>query len=139
MTPTYLTYNCELRSETDPNTINTLLRKGWINTFQPPYDPNTQTCSWKNCGWIVDEIIPNVPNQIPNWSLRAQLQIIGMFDNVQTMINNLTGNEKIIAVQQWEYGNQIQRNHPLVIQIGTELGLSKQQIDQIFIDANNLN
>ncbi len=139
MNQTFLTYDCQLRIETNPEVISTLERKGWVNIPQPSYDPITQTCTWENCSWVITEIPIQVPETIPNWSLRAQLQIIGLFNNVQSMIDNLTGNEKIIAMQQWEYGNQIQRYHPLVIQIGTELGLSSQQIDQIFIDANNLN
>ena len=135
---TFLTYDCQLRVETDPTVIETLTRKGWVEAPQPPYDPTTQTCTWQDCQWVVGPIIVPVPQLIPNWSLRAQLQIMGLFDDVQTMIDNLTGDEKIVAIQQWEYGNQVERNHPLVIQIGTELGLTSEQIDQIFIDANNL-
>lgn len=135
---TFLTYECQLRSETDPIVIETLTRKGWVETPQPPYDPTTQTCTWQDCQWVINQIVIPIPQIIPNWSLRAQLQIIGLFDNVQTMIDNLTGTEKIVAVQQWEYGNQVERNHPLVIQIGTELGLTSEQIDQIFTDASNL-
>lgn len=138
MNQTFLTYGCELRIETNPEVISTLERKGWVNTPQPSYDPTTQSCTWENCTWVVTDIPIQVPQIIPNWSLRAQLQIMGLFDSVQTMVDNLTGTEKIIAVQQWEYGNQVERYHPLVIQIGTELGLTSQQIDQIFIDANNL-
>jgi len=135
---TFLTYDCQLRTETDPNVIETLIRKGWVETPQPQYDPTTQNCIWQDCQWVINQIVIPIPQIIPNWSLRAQLQIIGLFDDVQSMIDNLTGTEKIVAVQQWEYGNQVERNHPLVIQIGTELGLTSQQIDQIFIDANNL-
>lgn len=135
---TYLTYDCQLRIETNPEVISTLERKGWVNTPQPSFDPTTQSCTWENCTWVVTDIPIQVPQIIPNWSLRAQLQIMGLFDSVQTMVDNLTGTEKIVAVQQWEYGNQVERYHPLVIQIGTELGLTSQQIDQIFIDANNL-
>jgi len=135
---TYLTFECQLRAETDQNAIETLLRKGWIETPQPQYDPSTETCTWENCQWVVSPIVISVPQLIPNWSLRSQLQIMGLFDSVQTMIDNLTGTQKIVAVQQWEYGNQVERNHPLVIQIGTELGLTSEQIDQIFTDASNL-
>ena len=138
MNQTFLTYGCELRIETNPEVISTLERKGWVNTPQPSFDPTTQSCTWENCTWVVKDIPIQVPEIIPNWSLRAQLQIMGLFDSVQTMVDNLTGNQKIIAVQQWEYGNQVERYHPLVIQIATELGLTSQQIDQIFIDANNL-
>jgi len=136
---TFLTYNCQLRAETDPTVIETLTRKGWIETPQPSYDPTTQTCTWENCQWVINQIIVTIPGLIPNWALRAQLQIMGLFDSVQTMIDNLTGTEKIVAVQQWEYGNQVERYHPFVIQIGTELGLTSEQLDQIFIDANKLN
>ena len=88
---TFLTYDCQLRVETDPTVIETLTRKGWVEAPQPPYDPTTQTCTWQDCQWVVGPIIVPVPQLIPNWSLRAQLQIMGLFDDVQTMIDNLTG------------------------------------------------
>ncbi len=51
---THLSYNSQLRTETDPATIATLIRKGWAETVLPTYDPATQHApEWIDGEWIV--------------------------------------------------------------------------------------
>ena len=136
---TYLTYECQLRAETDQNAIETLLRKGWVETPQPQYDPNTETCTWENCQWVVAPIIIPIPQQIAFWAFRVQLKLINKFDDVQNLIDNLSEPNKTIISTQWEYGNFVLRDSLLVNIIMTQLSLTKEQMDQIFANANNLN
>ena len=49
---TYLTYNHELRTETDSGTITTLLRKGWVEVPPPSFDAATEVLEW-NGEWEV--------------------------------------------------------------------------------------
>lgn len=54
---TYLTYNSQLRTETDPATVATLLRKGWVETVPPTYDPSLQHApEWTNGEWIARDL-----------------------------------------------------------------------------------
>ena len=53
---TYLTYDKQLRVETDPAIIATLERKGWVPAPQPAYDPATQQCEWVDGAWVVASI-----------------------------------------------------------------------------------
>lgn len=55
---TYLTSNSELRIETNESVIENLKRKGWVETPQPLYDINTETCEWQNGQWAVVTIVP---------------------------------------------------------------------------------
>lgn len=55
---TYLTLDKQLRSETDPEIIANLERKGWTPAPQPPFDPATQQCEWIDGMWVVSLIPP---------------------------------------------------------------------------------
>ena len=134
----YYKYDCVIRNEENPEAINTLTRKGWVEAPQPPYDPAKQYCSWINCEWKVESIPTPYVQQVANWAFRSQLEIDGLFDQVQYVIDNLIGTEKIIITQQWEYGNFVLRDSLLVNIIMTQLSLTKEQMDQIFANANNL-
>lgn len=46
---TYLTFNNQLRSETDPAVIDTLLRKGWVKAPSKPADDAT----WQDGAWVL--------------------------------------------------------------------------------------
>ncbi len=132
---TYLTFECQLRAETDQNAIETLLRKGWIETPQPQYDPNTETCTWENCQWVVLPIIIPVPQQIAFWAFRVQLKLINKFDNVQNLIDNLPQPNQTIISTQWEYGNFLQRTDDLTLLIIQENILTSEQMDDVFKEA----
>lgn len=43
----YLTYNNQLRTETDINIINNLIRKGWAETSKP-----SESSYWQNGEWV---------------------------------------------------------------------------------------
>lgn len=43
----YLTYNNQLRAETDINIINNLIRKGWAETSKP-----SESSYWQNGEWV---------------------------------------------------------------------------------------
>jgi len=136
---TFLVYQCELRVETDESAIETLIRKGWVNTPQPSYDPTTQTCIWENCSWVVKPIVIPIPEQIAFWTFRVQLKLINKFNDVQNLINNLSEPNKTIISTQWEYGNFLKRTDDLTLLIISENILTSQQMDDVFRNASLLN
>jgi len=138
MNQTFLTYECQLRVETDPEIIATLERKSWVNTPQPPYDPLTQNCVWENCEWVVKDIIVSVPQQIAFWAFRVQLKYINKFNDVQNLINNLLPQQNIILGTQWEYGNFLQRTDELTLLIINDGILTSEQMDDLFRAASIL-
>lgn len=132
---TFLTYQCELRIETDPDAIQNLLRKGWTEAPQPQYDPNTETCTWQNCQWIVEPIIIPIPQQIAFWAFRVQLKLINKFNDVQNLIDNLPQPNQTIISTQWEYGNFLQRTDDLTLSIIQENILTSEQMDNVFKES----
>jgi hypothetical protein len=82
------------------------------------------------------------PIKVTRWQFKAQLECvpnpIPAFD-VQYMIDQMIGNEKIIAQSAWDNANFINRYSPLVLSMAQSLGLNDSDIDQIFIQAYNIN
>ena len=78
---------------------------------------------------------PAIPQQVPMWAVRTVLQNDGLFDQAQALIEASTDNG---LKNVWEYGNFADRNSNAIAALAAALGLTEQQVDQMFIDANNL-
>jgi hypothetical protein len=79
-----------------------------------------------------------VPDEIPLWAFRSSLALNGLLTNIQTLIDGLPEPDKTVAIIQWEYGNYIVRNHPLIISLSSQLGLTETQVNNIFITGSML-
>lgn len=134
-----LYYGDFFRQENDEIAINNLLRKGWLECPNvPEYNPETQTPKWINQQWIIIDIPKQVPDEIPLWAFRAILRLNNLKNNVDAMIDALPEPNRSLAIEQYEYGNYIVRTHPLVVNIGDQLGLTPDDIDDLFISAKQL-
>jgi len=76
-----------------------------------------------------------IPQQVPMWAVRTVLQNDGLFDQAQALINETSDNA---LKNVWEYGNFADRDSRAISVLAIELGLTEAQVDQMFIDANNL-
>lgn len=133
---TYLTYDLQLRSETDPQIIATLLRKGWIEAPQPPYDPATETCQWIDGAWVVAPIVVPVPEQVSMWALREAVMFAGEMTSIKSALDNLPEPQKSIAWNRWEYKENIVRNSPIILQLQQLLGWTDSFVDGLYKHAN---
>lgn len=79
-----------------------------------------------------------IPQEITMRQARLALLDIGLLANVQTAINTLPEPDKTKAQIEWEYSNALQRGNPFVTTLGTALGLSSDDIDNLFITASRL-
>ena len=89
-----------------------------------------------NIGEIVD-FTPiekaEVPSQITPRQCRLQLLSLGLLDEVETMGN---ANREM---QIWfEYSLDFQRNHPMIETMALQLGLTQDDLDEMFIEASKL-
>lgn len=134
----HLSHAGNLRIESDEQAVDTLKRKGWIEAPQPEFDAATHTCDWVDGAWSVSAIPTQVPQEVPLWAFRSMLALSGLTDAAEAQIAALPEPEKTVALTQWEYGNFIRRDHPLITQMGVQLGLTSEQIDAIFVQANSL-
>jgi hypothetical protein len=69
------------------------------------------------------------------WAVRTVLQTNGLFDQAQTLINSSTDNA---LKNVWEYGNYAVRNSDAINTLATDLGLSSDEVDQLFVEASAL-
>ena len=137
----HLFYEDVYRQESNQELVDILLRKGWSECpAAPVIDPVTQTVHWNNDikQWITEIIPKNIPTEIPLWAFRNVLRINNLKTNVENFINALPEPQKSLVLDQYEYGNVIVRTHPLVQSLGNQLGLSSDDIDNLFISASQL-
>ena len=78
---------------------------------------------------------PAIPQQVPMWAVRVVLKQSDLLDQAEAAIA-ASGDFALQTV--WEYGNFADRNSPAIASLATALGLTSEQTDQMFIDANNL-
>ena len=109
-------------------------------------DNDYATLEWKSAApkpsqaeldalWPAAQIKATVPAQVPMWAVRTVLQNDGLFDQAQALINETND---VALKNVWEYGNFADRNSRAINVLAIELDLTDAQVDQMFIDANNL-
>ncbi len=79
-----------------------------------------------------------VPNEVPLWCIKAILNEMGLLEIVEGALTQLEEPLKSRANYIWEYGNIIKRDSLTVTFIGQVLKKDKTEIDEIFINANNI-
>lgn len=128
-----------VRTETDPSVIAQLQRKGWTQRPAAPSVQAGQEAVWENGAWLVRAVPPPpVPAEVPLWAFRAALALVGLKAAAEALIAALPEPDKTVATQQYEYGNFIERQHPLINGFGPQLGLTSAQIDDLFRTADSL-
>ena len=81
----------------------------------------------------------NIPEKISKRQMRQQLIIDGLYTNVQNVIYSIEDEtERLLTQVFWEDSTEFERNHPMLIQFATSLGLDSNEIDMIFVKANKL-
>ena len=118
--PTYLTLDCALRSETDPQTIANLERKGWTETPPPSYDLATQQPPvWENCAWVVKPIPPPQPYRVSKDTITSRVLDAGKIPDLMAVIAGLSAEEQFL----WTNYAWFWNNNPTAIAICAQLGL----------------
>lgn len=82
--------------------------------------------------------LPPVPSSITPRQARLALLGAGLLDTVQSAFAQLPDPQRTAASIEWEYATTIERTSPLVSQFGPILGLTEEQIDELFIAAAQL-
>lgn len=117
---------------------NSILYDENIKFFKPALDHIPPTCVVEAA--TEEEIIEarEVPEYVPLWCLKAQLDIDGKLQDVEAAIQELDDPIKMKAHYIWEYGNFIHHSSATVDFIGQILQMSKTDIDTLFINCNNI-
>lgn len=99
--------------------VSVAVQRGWVKTFQ---DLNARV----------------VPGVVTMRQARLALLAVGKLNDVTTAINLLGDGQREAAMIEWEYSNEVQRHNGFVSSIGPALGMTEEQIDDLFIAAAKL-
>jgi hypothetical protein len=93
---------------------------------------------------------PNIPSSsiqpVTNQQLRSALVLTSFSQNrpslhpdaIKAYIDTLPEPNKSLAIQQWEYSNEMKRDNALVNSMAAGLGLTQQDLDNIWNYARTL-
>lgn len=82
------------------------------------------------------EVAPDpVPEVIPMWAFRRALRKRKMLEGILSFIGSLPEQQKLDAMEHLEYGNYIERYHPMIVGSAAALGLPDSVVDDIFRDG----
>jgi hypothetical protein len=81
---------------------------------------------------------PRIPREIANWRARAVLELAGLHEQVDFLINSMSGPEGVIVRNAWQTAAPLARRGPTVSALAPALGLSEEQVDAMFIQAEAL-
>jgi len=111
-------------------------RVSFLADAEGPYQDEYR--AWLKAGNVTEPYVPPppaIPQQVPMWAVRTVLQNDGLFDQAQALIEASTDNA---LKNVWEYGNFADRNSNAIASLAAALDLTSEQVDQMFIDANDL-
>jgi hypothetical protein len=74
-----------------------------------------------------------VPQAITMRQARLALLGAGLLSHVNNAIDAMPGQAGEAALIEWEYAQEVQRHSPLIGALGPALGMTPEQIDQLFI------
>ena len=83
--------------------------------------------------WKLVEIPKEVPQEITPLQSKLQLLEIGLLDEVEAMVS---ADRKVQLY--WEYASVIERDNEILLMMATSLGMTEEQLDDLFIKANKL-
>ena len=76
-----------------------------------------------------------VPKSVTMRQARLSLMQAGLLPTVNAAIAAMTGAAGDAARIEWEYSQEVQRSRGLVMSLGTSLGMTDAQLDNLFIAA----
>ena len=82
--------------------------------------------------------VKQVPQQVETAQARLALLSRGLLDRVGAEIEAMEEPFRSAAKIEWEFRVTIRRDNPLVLALGALLGLSADDLDDLFIEASKL-
>lgn len=81
----------------------------------------------------------NIPQIITARQLRLALLEKGVdINKIDKIINALPEEQKTVAQISWEYAHTFERNNPMLLQVAEAIGITEEELNDIFIKGNLL-
>jgi hypothetical protein len=98
----------------------------------------SENAIWDNGQWIIPSlIIPQTisARQVRIWLIQHGISLSMVDTAIETIEDPIL---KEITKVEWEYAPYIERNHPMMAPLAGALGLTQEQLDAAFIEAQNI-
>lgn len=102
-----------------------------------PVQPDSATDTWNGSEWISSEVAP-VPYKVTMRQARLALLQAGLLSQVEYAINALPEPPRTAARIEWDFSSEVYRDRDFVLMLGSTLGLTSVQMDDLFITAATL-
>lgn len=142
----YGIYTDEFISSNLNNVVNGFLVSDWELTELIPSDKLIYPL-WNGSKWtegateseIIEKERSLLPKCVSQRQLRTQLVLNGFdLNDIQIAINELSEPNKSIAQIAWDYAITFERDSTLLMCLATNLGLTQNEVDTIFLNASKL-
>lgn len=108
--------------------------------------PGAPRAVWSRVAWYVVarpypaiEPVPPVPAEVTMRQARTALLLAGKLDDVQAAIDGIVdATNRRVAQIAWDYSSVVQRHYGLVAALAPGLGLTDDQVDDLFRTAGGL-
>jgi hypothetical protein len=101
--------------------------------------PDNVTIDWKYIGGNFVEPLPEVPPEIISVTMRQARLALLQYNLLQTVDDTLNGDNTPQAVKiEWEYAATVDKRSPLVTNMKSLLGLTDDQLTNLFNVASTL-
>jgi hypothetical protein len=89
---------------------------------------------------VETEAIPVIIPDLTPRQIRLVMLSLGLTDDdIETLINNIEDvQQRAAALIEWRYASAYKRHHPLIDALAPQLGLTNEQLDQLFIQGSEL-
>lgn len=108
--------------------------EGWI--VMQGERPSPEHVAQEGGSWVVPP--PAVPHSVTMRQARLALLGAELLDDVESALSALEGPQGQAARIEWEYSQEVHRGKPFVQMLGAAIGLTEEQIDQLFIAASGI-
>lgn len=85
-----------------------------------------------------EERLARVPQSVSMRQARLAMLHAGILGDVEALIANMPGDEGSAARIDWEFAQEVRRDWHLVSTLGTQLGMTGAQIDDLFMFAGSI-
>lgn len=118
--------------------VNDLQSKGFIVLSDSEYTQYLANNSVEFSAWEVLETRRNLKPVTPR-QIRQALLLQGLsLETIENALNSLPEPTKSLALIEWEYSLEFQRNRPLVNSVAQLLGMTDEQLDTLWVFAASL-
>lgn len=121
-----------LKSQSEPFPVNS-------TKIKPPALTAGEVAKFNGDRWEILTERPVLPSNVPYIITMRQVRIAlarsGLISSIETALSAIPEPHQTEARIEWEYGHEIRRDHPLLIEIQSSLGITDEEVDNLFILA----